>query len=121
MKRKLDMNERLVFKGMGCLRNPDGSKGPAFRTYIVVDTTEAPETAEILQEDEALEEIGYIAGRRPDRSFLPAKRLFRKIVTTEIDQKTNETGGEASFLDDVAKLFASKFKEYIKNGGMISK
>lgn len=62
-------------------------------------------------------QIGVTALRDPATGdFLPAVPLYIKVSSDEINPETGMTKAEEYALEDVAKVFADKMKQYMQGG-----
>ena len=57
----------------------------------------------------ALVQVGIIALRAPDGTFLPATPIYRDLPVNE----RGRTEQEEKATQEISKIFAQKFKEYI--------
>ena len=57
----------------------------------------------------ALVKVGIIALRSPDGNFLPATPIYKELPVNE----RGRTEQEEKATDEISKLLAGKFKEYI--------
>lgn len=62
---------------------------------------------------EVFVQIGVTALRAPDGSFLPSVPLYIKAEAEEVSPAGKYIGNEPA-LQDVADIFADKFKQYAK-------
>ena len=69
--------------------------------------------AEQAKNGEWFVQVGVTAMRDPGTGeFLPARPLYIKVDEQEIDRSTGLSAGENVALQDVARIFADKFKQY---------
>lgn len=69
--------------------------------------------ARVLLPGEALEEVGRMGLRSPDGDITETVPLFRIISAEDINPKSNMTSNEEKPCEDIARVLANKFKEYI--------
>ena len=69
--------------------------------------------AERLKDGEMLVCVGRTAMRRADGSFLPSVPLYIKVHESQVDAETGLSQGEAELNNDIAKVLAGKFKQYM--------
>lgn len=74
-----------------------------------------------LKPNERLVQIGQTALRAPDGSFLPAQPLYIIVEAAPDEPKDKPfSAAEEQTLTDVAGIFAQKFAQYVKGGGLVT-
>lgn len=76
--------------------------------------------ARVLKPNERLVQIGQTALRAPDGSFLPAQPLYIVVEAANEPEDKPFSKSEEQTLTDVAGIFAQKFAQYVKGGGLVT-
>lgn len=75
--------------------------------------------ARVLKPNERLVQIGQTALRAPDGSFLPAQPLYIVVEAAPNEPEDKPfSAAEETMLTDVSGIFAKKFAQYVKGGGL---
>ena len=77
-----------------------------------------------LKDNESLVCIGSTALRAPDGTPYPSVPMYVIVDESQVDKKTGLSEGENELNNDIAKVFAGKFKQYVdgvKKAGLADK
>lgn len=67
----------------------------------------------IAESGEVFKQVGVMGLRGPKGEIVENQPIYIKISKKEIDPNTGTLPVEEQALDDVAKIFAEKFKQYV--------
>lgn len=77
-----------------------------------------------LKENEYLVCVGSTAMRAPDGTPYPSVPMYVIVDESQVDKKTGLSEGETELNNDIAKVLAGKFKQYVdgvKEAGLAGK